>query len=244
MTRVAKISACWREWPERRESLRRMAGFWWIVHKDLVSEFRSRRVWPAMLLMGIVVALLFSIQMNLLPEQKRQILGGLLWLSVFFAGTSLFDRSFALEREDGCQGALQLLPVGPGTVFLAKLTVNALALLALEGLLIPLFFILSDLSLGAHAGPLLLIAVLASPALAAVGTLVSGLAVGQGRGGLLVLVVLPLAVPVLLAAAECTRLALESRLDEVWWRWLQLLGAFAVIFVAAGVLLFEYVIED
>jgi ABC-type transport system involved in cytochrome c biogenesis permease component len=60
----------------------------------------------------------------------------------------------------------------------------------------------------------------------------------------LVLVVLPLVIPVMLAAAECTRLAVESRIDDQWWRWIQLLGAFSIVFVTAGALLFEYAIED
>ena len=48
-----------------------------------------------MLLLGVVVALIFSIQMDLLPDQKQRIVGGLLWLAVFFAGATVFDRSFA-----------------------------------------------------------------------------------------------------------------------------------------------------
>jgi heme exporter protein B len=222
-----------------------MSSFWWIVHKDLISEFRSRRVWPAMLLLGVVVALIFSLQMDLLPDQKQRIVGGLLWLAVFFAGATVFDRSFAAEREDGCWDGMKLLPASPGTVYLAKLTVNLLALAVLECLLVPLFFVLSDLPLFAHAHQMALIAALASPGLAAVGTLVSALAAGSGRSGsLLVLVVLPLVIPVMLAAAECTRLVVENRIDDQWWRWLQLLGAFAIVFVTAGTLLFEYAIEE
>ena len=222
-----------------------IAHFWWIVHKDLLSEFRTRRAWPAMLLLGVVVALVFSIQMDLLPHQERRLVGGLLWLAVFFAGMTAVDRSFAAEREEGCWQGMRLLPLSPGTVYLAKLVVNVIALLALECLLIPLFFLLSDIPLLAHAGPMLLIAALASPALAAVGTLVSALATGSGRSGsMLVLVVLPLVTPVVLAAAECTRLAVMGQIDEPWWRWIQFLGAFAVIFTVAGTLLFEYEIED
>ena len=222
-----------------------IAHFWWIVHKDLLSEFRTRRAWPAMLLLGVVVALVFSIQMDLLPHQERRLVGGLLWLAVFFAGMTAVDRSFAAEREEGCWQGMRLLPLSPGTVYLAKLVVNVIALLALECLLIPLFFLLSDIPLLAHAGPMLLIAALASPALAAVGTLVSALATGSGRSGsMLVLVVLPLVTPVVLAAAECTRLAVMGQIDEPWWRWIQFLGAFAVIFTVAGTLLFEYAIED
>jgi heme exporter protein B len=78
------------------------AKLWWIIHKDLVSECRARRVWPAMLMFGMVVALVFSFQMDLLPDQKRRIVGGLLWLAIFFAGMLAVDRSFASEREEGC----------------------------------------------------------------------------------------------------------------------------------------------
>jgi hypothetical protein len=48
----------------------------------------------------------------------------------------------------------------------------------------------------------------------------------------------------MLAAAECTRLAVENRIDDQWWRWIQLLGVFSIVFVTAGGLLFEYAIED
>ena len=54
-----------------------MARLWWMIHKDLLSECRARRVWPAMLLFGAVVALVFSMQMDLAPEQKQRMAGGL-----------------------------------------------------------------------------------------------------------------------------------------------------------------------
>ena len=58
------------------------------------------------------------------------------------------------------------------------------------------------------------------------------------------LLILPLVIPVLLAAAEATRLLIESRADETWWRWVQLLGVFVIVFSTAGTLLFEYAVEE
>ncbi len=222
-----------------------VASVWWIIHKDLVSEYRARRVWPAMLLLGTVVVFVFSIQMDLLPQQKQRLVGGLLWLAVFFAGMTAIDRSFSGEREDGCWEGMKLLPISAGVIYLAKLLVNMVALTLLECLLVPLFFLLADMSLLPHTGPLVSIATLANLGLAGVGTLVSALASGSGRSGsLLVLLVLPLSMPVVLAAAESTRLVIEVGMNDVWWRWVQLLGAFAVVFITAGTLLFEYAIED
>ena len=71
------------------------ANLWWIFHKDLITEFRARRVWPAMLLLGVIVGVVFSLEMDLLPEQKQRMVGGLLWLAIFFAGLTALDRSFA-----------------------------------------------------------------------------------------------------------------------------------------------------
>lgn len=221
------------------------ANLWWIFHKDLVTEFRARRVWPVMLLLGVVVALVFGMQMELLPQQKQQLMGGLLWLAIFFAGMTAIDRSFAAERDEQCWDGLKLYPLQPWVVYLAKFSANVVALAVVQCVLIPLFFVLSDVSLSLHPWHLILVAVLGNLGIAAVGTLVSALATGIGRNGnLVVLLVLPLMIPVLLAAAEATRLLTDGGITAAWWRWVQLLGGFAVIFVTAGTLLFEFAIED
>jgi heme exporter protein B len=216
-----------------------------MIHKDLVSECRAHRVWPAMFLLGTVVAMVFGIQMDLLPDQKSRLVGSLLWLAIFFAGMLAVDRSFASEREDGCWEGLLLYPVSPASIYLAKLIVNGIAVAALECVLVPLFAVLSDVPLLARPGPILLVALLGNLGLSALGTLLSALASGVRQGGnLLAILVLPLAAPVVLAGAEATRRLVEGDLGASWWRWVQLLGAFAVIFVTAGIVLFDFVIED
>jgi hypothetical protein len=47
-----------------------------------------------------------------------------------------------------------------------------------------------------------------------------------------------------LGVAEATRLAIEHDFSADWWRWMQLLACFAVVFVTAGIVLFEFAIED
>jgi heme exporter protein B len=216
-----------------------------MVHKDLASEWRARRVWPAMLLFGIVVALVFSVQMDLLPDQRAKIAGGLLWLAIFFAGVPAIDRSLASERDEGCWDALRLYPMPSTLIYLAKLLTNVTALAALECFIVPLFIVLCGVSLDAHPWHVVLIAALGNVGISAVGTLVSALVAGMRQGGgLLALVVLPLSVPVVLAAAEATRLLLEGDPGPEWWRWIQLLATFAVVFITAGVTLFDFAIED
>ena len=223
---------------------------YYLVAKDLLSECRALRIWPAMLLLGVVLTLMFAMQTDIPPEWKRQIAGSLLWLTIFFAGTLALDRSFEAEREDGCWEGLFCYPVSPTALYLAKLIVNVVALAALECVLLPLFAAVSDIPLLAHPWPIIAVALLGNLGLAAVGTLLSAVANGAPACGsrqssyLLPLLVLPAVVPLVLGAAEATRLAVEHDFGPEWWRWMQLLAAFAVVFVTAGTVLFEFAVEE
>lgn len=218
---------------------------WWLIHKDLVVEYRTRQAWPAMLLLGIVVAVVFSLQMELPPQQRPAIAGGLLWLAILFAGLVAIDRTCAAEQPDGCWDGLVLYPLPPSLIYLAKLAVNVVALLILQCVLVPLFVILSDMPLLRRTWAILLVAFLGSFGLAAVGTLVGALTHGlRQRGAVLSLLVLPLVVPVVLAAAEATRLIAEGQLGDEWWRWVQFLGAFAIVFTTVGIVLFGFLVEE
>jgi heme exporter protein B len=220
-------------------------NIWWIIQKDLVSEWRSRRAWPAMILLGIIVAVVFSVQMDLPPEYKRQMAAGLLWVAVFLAAALSLDRSFALEREDGLWQALLLYPVSPSSVYLAKLVVNVVWLAALEAVLIPLFTLLTDVPLLGHPWAMILVALLGNVGIASAGTLLSALAARGHRGtNLTVLLALPAAIPVVLAATEATRLLAEGRLDAAWWDWNCLLAVFAAVFIVAGTVLMVFVAEE
>jgi heme exporter protein B len=222
-----------------------ISSLWWLIHKDLTRELRAQHVWPGMVLLGLVLVFLLATQIDLPLDQKVRVGGGLLWLAVYFAGTLACDRSFTGEREAGCWQALTLYPIAPSVLFLAKMAVNLAALGILELVLVPVFIILSDVPFASRPGPLLLITALGNVGFAAVGTLVSGLTSGlRQRGGLLTLLVLPLVAPVVLGAAEATRLLLSGQIDSLWWRWIQLLAVFAAVFTVAGAMLFEFVVED
>jgi len=221
------------------------AKLWWIIQKDLASEWRARHAWPAMLVLGTLVVLLLSLQMDLLRQHKSLLAGSLLWLGIFFAGIFALDRSFAAEREAGCWDGLKLYPVSPSVVYLGKLAVNFIALCTLECVLVPLFVALADVPLLHDPGALLLVLGLGNLGLAAVGTLLSALAAGIGRSGnLTVLLALPMCLPVMLAAAESTRLLVTGEFGPGWWRWIGFLAGFAVIFATAGTVLFEFVVEE
>lgn len=221
------------------------AKIWWLIQKDLHAECRGARAWPIMLLMGMVVALILGFQLDRLPAGRTELVGGIFWLAVFFAGTVAMEHSFAAEREDGCWENLRSYPLSPASIFAAKLAVNFLALSLLHLVLVPLFIVLCDVPLLGHPLEMLLVLVLANLGIAAIGTLLGALAITLRReSSLFVLLALPAVVPVILGAARATSLLVEGQFNSEWWLWIQLLAGFAVIFVVAGSVLFEFVIEE
>jgi len=222
-----------------------MVQFWWIIHKDLRSEIKTGRVWPPLCLYGLLVAAVFSYQMDLLPDQRGRIAGSLLWLATFFAGMLIMDRTFVDEREDGCWHALRLYPLSSTTIYFAKLTVNIISLAVMQLVLIALLAVISDLPLLRHPWMTFSVAALGNLGLAAVGTLLSALGLNMRRNnGLLSLLVLPVVIPVMIAATQITQMLCEDNLGGLYWQWMQLLTVFDVIFIAAGAVLIDFVVEE
>jgi heme exporter protein B len=197
-----------------------------------------------MLFLGLVLVVLIELQLDLPIDEKQGVICGLLWLDVFFAGTLALERSMAGEREEGCWRTLLLYPISPSVVFVAKLAVNFVALVLLELVLIPAFVIFANAPLAAH--PLMLgsVILLGNLGFVAVGVVASALTSHAQRGGLLALILLPLLTPVLVGAAQATRLAMIGSAGDEWWSWLQLLGAFSVLYTALGFVLFPFAIEE
>lgn len=216
-----------------------------LVAKDLLAEWRLPRVWPATALVGLVLAATLTLPLELLPEQKRQLGPALLWVALLVGGLLAVERAFASEQEEGAWESLRMYPMSMAAVYLAKLASNALAVAGLQALLVPLFAVLTELPLGAQPFALVAVLALGNLAMASLGTLLSALAMGlRPLPAAVALLLLPAGVPVLLAAAEGTRLACEPALAPMFWRWLQYLGVFAAVFLAAGIVLVDFAVEE
>lgn len=222
-----------------------LRAIWFMVAKDLLGEFRARRAWPAMLLLGLLLVVLVEMQLDLPADRKPGVVCGLFWLVVLFAGTLGLERSLAGEREEGCWRTLLLYPMPASVIYVAKMAVNFVALVLLEIVLVPAFAVFAGVSLLEHPLMLALVLTLGNLGFVSVGVLVSTLtAHSSQRSGLLTLVLLPLLTPVLVGAAEATRLTVTGDFGAEWWSWVQLLGAFAVLFTAIGWFAFPFAVEE
>jgi heme exporter protein B len=222
-----------------------VAKLYWIVCKDLVSEYRARQVWPAMLMLGVLVSFLFSAQLDAIADGRSRVVGMMIWLTIYFAGVLALHRAFAMEQEEGCWDALRMYPVNATWIYLAKFTVNFLTLAALQVVVLPLFVIFANVPLLDHSLRMLAVALLGNIGLTSIGTLLAAVCPENRPGtSMLAFLTLPLAIPVLLAASEATMLSMGHEGGPLWWRWIGLLVVFAVVFITAGIVLFEILVED
>ena len=112
---------------------------------------------------------------------------------------------------------------------------NIVWLAALQCVLIPLFVLLTDVPLFSRPWAMALVALLGNFGIASAGTLLGAVAARIHKGAnLTLLLALPMVIPVVLAAAEATRLLAEGQIDRSWWDWNGLLAVFAAIFIVAG----------
>jgi len=217
----------------------------WVIWKDLISEWRTRETISSMLFFALIVILVFSFSFAMDQDAARQLIAGIIWIAFTFTGIIGIGKSFTSELQNDCLESLQMSPVPKGAIYLGKVTANFLFMLAVDILLFPLFVIFFNLDVVEGLGTLFIIFVLATLGLSAVGTLFSALTVQiRAREVMLPVLLLPLAVPVMIAAVEATRGTLNGDPYEFYSQWLHLLVIFDIIFTVVSFWLFEFILDS
>ena len=221
--------------------LRAASAIFW---KDLVVERRAKEGINALAFFAILLLFLFYFAVGPDRDRIRAALPGLLWLAFLLAGLLGLGRAFALERENDCLDGLVLAPADKSGIYLGKVAGTTALMLAMEIAFIAATGIFYNLDLWPAVPRLCLVAFAGTLGFTAVGTLFAAMTAQlRAREVLLPVLLLPLAVPVLLASVRLTDGALAAEPWAVSLPWWQLLLGFDVIFVVAGCLTFEFVIE-
>jgi heme exporter protein B len=171
---------------------------------------------------------------------------GVLWATLLFAAVLGINRLFVAEREEGGFDAIRLAPIDRSVLFTAKVAALIVYLAALELIAVPIFA-LFFLNSAASLAPLIIVLVLADIGLAATGTLISSMAVNSRARDLLVpLVLLPLVVPLMIAATAATEplMLLGGVSYDRFGTWLMVLGLYDLIFALLGYAVFDFLLED
>jgi heme exporter protein B len=215
-----------------------------ILTKEVRAEFRARELLNTTLVFAFVVIVMFSFAFDPTAAESRRFGPGLLWIALLFAGSLMLQPSFAREHANDTLDALCLAPVSPFSILLGKIAANFVFLAVCEVVLLPVFAVLYNVSLLPVIGRLVFVLMLGTFGLTITGTVFSAVAAqARMRELLLPLLLLPVLVPLLLAAVEATA-GLLADTPEFQRTWLEILIGFDVIFFTASWLLSDYLLED
>jgi heme exporter protein B len=234
--------------PQARALARRpraLGAFRAILAKDLRVELRTLQSVPAMALFAITTFVLFRYGLDR-TTLSGSLAAGVLLATVLFAAILAINRLFVAERDEGGFDAIRLAPVDGVALGGAKAAALIVYLVVLEAITLPafgLFFLDSWRGLVPLAGVL----VLTDLGLAAPGVLVSAIAANSRARDLLVpLVLLPLLVPVMIAAANAAEPLLAAGGPSYGGigKWIAILALYDMTFIAIGFAVYDFLLED
>jgi heme exporter protein B len=216
-----------------------------IVAKDLRTELRTMRSLPAMTLFAITTFVIFRFGLDR-TSLSGSLAAGVLWATLLFAAVLGINRLFVSERDEGGFEAIRLAPIDRTSLLAAKSAGLLAYLLALELITVPVFA-LFFLDSAAALGPLVAVLLLADLGLAATGALVSSMAVNSRARDLLVpLLLLPLVVPLMIAATGASEHLLDAGgpAYDRFGTWLAVLALYDLVFLLVGYAVFDFLLED
>lgn len=216
-----------------------------IVGKDLRGELRTKEALTGTVFFSLLVLLVFNFAFEPGSRDMTVVGAGILWIAFLFASILAMNRLMLNEREDGGIEGLMLCPTARSSLYLAKCTSLLLLLLASETLTLLLFVIFFDVEISGRVAPLAGVVLLGTIGLVSLGTTFSAMAVRtRTREVMLPLLLIPIAVPLLIAVVQATSSILAGRGLGGESNWLQLLAAFDVLFLALGYMTFPTILEE
>ena len=216
---------------------------WVITRKDLITELRSREMVSTMGAFSVLVILLFAFAFDLRVAKAGTVAPGALWSVIAFAGILGMGRTLSSEIDRGVFDALLLAPVDRSAIFFGKALGIIIFMLIIEAVILPLFVVFFNLPF--LQPTIVFIVLLGTVGYGGVGTLLSTMAANTRlREVLLPVLLLPIAIPALLAAVKCTAGALDGRAFDEWSNWFGLLVAFDLVMLGAAFLVYDFVVED
>jgi heme exporter protein B len=216
------------------------------MRKDLRVELRTKESVPAMALFAVTTFVVFHFGLDR-DTLEGQLAAGVLWVTLLFAAILGINRLFVAEREQAGFDGMLLAPIERTAVLAAKAAALFVYLVALELVAVPVFGLFFIQSGFWDALPLLVVVLLLADAgIAVVGALLSSIAVNtRARDLLLPLLLLPLTVPVMIAAAAATDPLLSVPLERSdTLEWIAVLALYDAVFGLLAYALFDFLMEE
>jgi heme exporter protein B len=215
-----------------------------LMQKDVLIEVRTGEVLVTSGFFAVLVVVLGSLAFYLGPDTRTQVAAGVIWLAVAFAAVLGLGRLWQRERDEGALEGVLSAPVSRSAIFAGKTLGLLLFLVAIELVVVPLSALFFSLELSKVGLGIFLIAALATPGVASVGTLFGAMtARTKARDLVLAVVLFPLLAPTLLTAVVATRELFGGTPVAELGDYFRILGVFDVAFTAGGLALFGTLVD-
>jgi heme exporter protein B len=215
-----------------------------IIYKDMLSELRSGEVVITSAFFALLVVTMASLAFYIGPQTAKTVGAGVIWLTIAFAAVLAVGRNWQRERQEGAFDGLLVAPLARSAIFAGKALSLLAFLFVVELVVIPVAALLLNVSLIDLGGGLATIALVATPGIAATGTLFGAMTVRtQARDLILAIVMFPLLAPTLLAAVAATRELLGGASLVELGDYFRLMGVFDIVFISGGLGLFGTLVD-
>ena len=216
-----------------------------IVAKDLRGELRTKEALTSTVFFSMLVLLVFNFAFDPGTRDLSVVGAGILWVAFLFGSILAMNRLMLDEREDARLEGLMLCPIERTSLYLAKCLSLFLLLTVAETVTLAIFVVFFNVPINAQFGSLTLVVILGTIGLVALGTTLGTMSVRtRTREVMLPLLLVPFAVPLLIACVKMTGSVLASRGLAEELHWLRLLFVFDVLFLALGYLTFPAILEE
>lgn len=214
-----------------------------LAGKDLRIESRSRQTLGLVTVLGILIVAVLGLGLGAQNNVAAFSATAVLWVAYLFSGVLCFEKTMAVERNDGVLAALLMAPIDRGTIYIAKLVSNLILMFAVAIVVTPVGILFFGFDLSAAPFTFITVMALGILGFAAVGTLFAAVVSSTRlQGGLLAMMVFPITLPLVIAS---TQMMVRTFRDGVspGAASIGMLAAFDVIFLVVSWVVFEWVLE-
>lgn len=213
---------------------------WWLFHKELLLEWRHRELIVTIFFFAILSISVFGLSLQTSVEIQKEVLPGILWVTLAFAGALGMGKIYQSEQEEDALDGLRMAPISREAIFVAKHLALLVFLLSCALWAIPLSVVMFQADITQLLPDAILLFVLGLWGFAILGTLLATLTVrSQFQEALLPLLFLPIALPLLIAGARATAELLGVGGIPHTSFWIRGFLLFDILFLVVGLWLFE-----
>ena len=211
--------------------------------REIRLELRSRTTLSQILPFSAIVLILVAFIFNLDTKLLKTTAAAIFWIVTTFSVIFSVTRSMRVEFENKALEGQLVYGASAVAIYFGKVVGQATILFTADVIVALITFVLYGVSPG-NVLLLVLSTLLATIGLSAIGLLYGAL-IGETRGGegLLPLLLLPIALPILVAATKTWQDGLGSH-GSVNDPWLKLIALFSLVFLGLGAVLFGALLED